>query len=166
MVSVVTSSTHRTFLGMGNGSHVGIGLVTLWTPHKCYQYPFSNVLIDIEGGLYWQGNVLDYLLFWIILKICWDFSTWSSFTLHLLIVYIVDHEFVPRPCKICDWLLNSSRDHSGLHQGWNVRVIMEFEVPKRHILRPTLSTNKVKWVLWWDKQKRCFSRKRQGPMAN
>ena len=42
----------------------------------------------------------------------------------------MDHEVVPRPYKICDWLLNSSQDQFGLHQGKNVRVTMEFEVPK------------------------------------
>jgi hypothetical protein len=45
----------------------------------------------------------------------------------------MDHEVIPRPCKICDWLLNSSRDHFGVHQGKNIKVTMEFEVPKTHI---------------------------------
>jgi hypothetical protein len=36
---------------------------------------------------------------------------------------------------------------------------MEFEVPKRHILRPTLSGNMVQQVLRWEMQKRCSSRK-------
>ena len=61
----------------------------------------------------------------------------------------MDHEVVPRPCKICDWLLNSSRDHVGLHLGKHVRVTMEFEVPKRHVLRPTLSTDMIQRVLRW-----------------
>jgi hypothetical protein len=52
----------------------------------------------------------------------------------------MDHEIIPRPCKICDWLLNLSWDHFGSHQGQNVRVTLEFEVPKRHILGPTLYT--------------------------
>ena len=77
----------------------------------------------------------------------------------------MDHKVVPRPCKICDWPLNSSRDQSGLHQGKNVKVTMKFEVHKRHILRPTLSTDMVQRVLQWEKQKRCSSIKRQGPMA-
>ena len=77
----------------------------------------------------------------------------------------MDHEVVPRHCKIFDWLLNLSRDHFGLHQGENVRVTMEFEVPRRHILRPTLSIDMVQQVLWWEWQKRCSGRKRQGPMA-
>jgi hypothetical protein len=81
------------------------------------------------------------------------------------VVYIMDHEVVPRPCKICDWLLNSSRDHFGLQQGNNVRVTMEFEVPKRHILRPRLSTNMVQWIFPWERQKRRSHRKRHGPMA-
>jgi hypothetical protein len=61
----------------------------------------------------------------------------------------MDHEVIPRPCKICDWLLNSSRDHFGLHQQKNVIVTMEFEVPKRHVLRLTFSTNMFQQVLWW-----------------
>jgi hypothetical protein len=81
----------------------------------------------------------------------------------LEIVYIIDHEVVPRPCKISVWLLNSSRDHFHLHQGKNVTVTMEFEVPKRHILIPTPSTNMVQWESPWQRQKRCSSRKR--PMA-
>ena len=72
---------------------------------------------------------------------------------------------VPRPYKICDWMLNSSHDHFTLHQGKNVRVIMEFKVPQRQILRPTLSTNMVQRVLRWERQKRCPGRKRQWPMT-
>ena len=69
------------------------------------------------------------------------------------VVYTMDHEVVPRPCKVCDWLLNLSRDHFNLHQGIYVKVTMEFDVPIRHILRPTLSTDmiqvgKAKEVLW------------------
>ena len=48
------------------------------------------------------------------------------------------HEVIPRPC---DQLLNLSWDHFDLHQGKNVRVSVEFEVPKRHISRPTISTD-------------------------
>ena len=33
----------------------------------------------------------------------------------------MDHEVVPKPYKICNWLLNLSWDHFGLHQGKNVR---------------------------------------------
>ena len=29
----------------------------------------------------------------------------------------MDHEVIPRPCNIYNWLLNSSQDHFGLHQG-------------------------------------------------
>ena len=40
------------------------------------------------------------------------------------LVYTMDHEVIPRPCKIWDWLLNVSWDHFGLHQGEkNVRVV-------------------------------------------
>ena len=82
-----------------------------------------------------------------------------------LVVYPMDHEVVPRPCKICDWFLSSSRDYFGSHQGKNVRVTMEFKVPKRHILRPTLSIDMVQHVLQWERQKRVSRRRRQGPMA-
>ena len=30
-------------------------------------------------------------------------------------------EVVPRPYEICDWLLNSSRDHFSFHQGKHVK---------------------------------------------
>ena len=43
-------------------------------------------------------------------------------------------------------------------------VTMEFEVPRRHILRPTLSNDMVQRVLGWERQKRCSRRKRQVPM--
>ena len=45
----------------------------------------------------------------------------------------------------------------------NVIVTMEFEVPKRCILRPTLSTNMVQHVLWWERQKKCSGRKNEDP---
>ena len=67
------------------------------------------------------------------------------------VVYTMDHEVVPWPCKICDWLLNSSWDHFGLHQGRNVRVTMEVEVLKRHNLRPTVSSGMVQRVLQWER---------------
>ena len=41
-----------------------------------------------------------------------------------------------------------------------VIVTMEFEVPKRRILRPTLSTHMAQHVLRWETQKRCSSRKK------
>jgi hypothetical protein len=81
------------------------------------------------------------------------------------VVYIMDHEVVPRPCKICDWLLNSSEDHFILHQGKNVKAVMELEVPKRHMLRPTLSTDMVQWVFWWERQKRYSGKNKHGPTA-
>jgi hypothetical protein len=39
-----------------------------------------------------------------------------------------------------------SRDHFGLHQGQNARVTMEFKIPKRHILRPTLFIDMVQRI--------------------
>jgi hypothetical protein len=76
------------------------------------------------------------------------------------VVYTMDHEVIPRPCKIYDWLLNLSQDHFGLHQGKNVRVTMEFKVLKRHILRPILSTDMVQQVLRWERQKKCSDKKK------
>ena len=67
---------------------------------------------------------------------------------------------VPRPYKFFDWMLNSSLDLFGLHQGKKIRVTMKFEVFKRHIVMPTLPTNMVHWVLWWERQKRCSGRKK------
>ena len=84
------------------------------------------------------------------------------------IVYTMDHVVVPRLCKICDWLLNSSWDHFCSHQGEKrVKVTMEFVVSKSHIVRPTLPTDMVQRVLRWEKQKRCssFFFKGQRPMA-
>ena len=56
---------------------------------------------------------------------------------HHGVVYTMDHEVVPSPCKICDWLLNSTCNHFSLHQGKNGRVTMEFMVSKRHMLSLT-----------------------------
>ena len=47
----------------------------------------------------------------------------------------------------------------------NVKVVVEFEVPKRHILRPILSTDMVRQVLRWERREMCSSRKRRGSMA-
>ena len=83
----------------------------------------------------------------------------------MVMMMMMDHGVVPRPCKICGWLLNPSWDHFGLRQGKNVIVTMEFGVPIRHILRHTLSTIMVQRVLQWERQNRFSSRKRQGPVA-
>jgi hypothetical protein len=48
----------------------------------------------------------------------------------------MDQEVVFGQCKSIDWLLNSPKDHFGLHQGKNGRVTMKVEVLRRHILRP------------------------------
>ena len=53
------------------------------------------------------------------------------FLIFLGVVHTMDHEVVPRPWNICEWLLNSSRDHFGLHQGKNYRVTMGFKIPKK-----------------------------------
>ena len=77
----------------------------------------------------------------------------------------MDHEVVRMPYKICNWLLNSSRGHTSLHQGKHIKLIMKFEILKRHILRPTLFIDMVQHVSQWERQKRCFVEKKQGPMA-
>ena len=79
----------------------------------------------------------------------------------------MDHEVIPRPCKINDWLLNSSRDHFSLHQEkrmW-VRVTMHgVRGPQKTcFLRPTLSTHMVQRILRWEGSKRYSSGKRQRP---
>ena len=38
-------------------------------------------------------------------------------TIFLGVVYIMDHEVARCFSRICDWLLNSSRAHFGLHRG-------------------------------------------------
>ena len=45
----------------------------------------------------------------------------------------------------------------------NVRVTIEFEAPKRHILRPTLSTDMVQRVLWWRRKSGARVEKGKGP---
>ena len=56
----------------------------------------------------------------------------------------MDHEVVPRSCKICDWLLNLSWDHFNLHRGKKCQSGHGVRGPlKRHIVRPMSSTNMV-----------------------
>ena len=54
-------------------------------------------------------------------KESWEWHKDSKFSPQVIqrlrAVYSMDHEVVPRPCKICDWLLNLSWDYFGLHQG-------------------------------------------------
>ncbi len=65
----------------------------------------------------------------------------------------MDHEVIPRPCKICDLVVElvpgSLRftPRKQFHSDHGVRV------PKRHILRPTLSTDMVQRVLMGERQK-------------
>ena len=96
-------------------------------------------------------------------------NTWKQWLTHILWggVYIMDHDVVPRPMHVK--YVNGCWTHPGatsvyIKEKTNVRVIMKFEVPKRHILRPTSSIDMVQRVLWWGRQKRCSCRKRQGPM--
>jgi hypothetical protein len=74
----------------------------------------------------------------------------------------MDHEVVPRPSKLCDWTLKSSRDDLGLHQGKNGRVTTEVEVHKKNF-KPTLSIAMVQRVFRWDKQKRWSRKISKGP---
>ena len=47
------------------------------------------------------------------------------------VVYPIDHEVAQGPINFCDWMLNLSWDHFGVHQGENVRVNMEFKVTNK-----------------------------------
>ena len=38
---------------------------------------------------------------------------------------------------------------------------MEYEVPKGHVLRPTLSTDMVQHALRWERQKKCYDREKK-----
>ena len=42
----------------------------------------------------------------------------------------MDHEVIPRRCKICDWLLNLSGDHFSLHQEKKYQSDHEVQGPK------------------------------------
>ena len=107
--------------------------------------------IIFKKSLY--GHILEKIntfTFWYMIipwKLDYEVGPWKKAIFH-----------GPTSCEICDGLLNSSWNHFGLHQGKNVRLIMEFEVPKRHTLRPTLSTNMVLCVLRWERQ--CFGGKK------
>ena len=70
------------------------------------------------------------------------------------------------PVKFVIGCWTRHRTSSVYTKGKNVKVNMGFEAPKRHILRPTLSTHMVQQVLRWERQKSCSSRNGQGPMAN
>jgi hypothetical protein len=86
---------------------------------------------------------------------------------NLGVVYTMDHEIVPRPCKICHWLLNSSQVRFHSHQGKNVKETLKFKAPKGHVLKPTLIIDMLQRVLWWERQKRCYGlKKKEGPMAD
>jgi hypothetical protein len=74
----------------------------------------------------------------------------------------MDHEVVPWLSKRCDWMLKSSPDDLGLHQGKNGRVTTEVEV-HNFFFKPTLSTAMVQRVFHWDKQKRWSKKNSKGP---
>jgi hypothetical protein len=46
-----------------------------------------------------------------------------------------------------------------------IKVTMKVEVSKRHVWRPTQSTNMFQHVLHWKRQKKWYGRKRQGHVA-
>ena len=107
--------------------------------------------------------VMEWIWGWERMCVCF-FSFWNKYIFEFFlsqewgwaysgVVYTMDHEVIPMPCEICDWLLNLSQDYFGLHQGKNDSVTMEFEVPKIHILRLAISTNMIQWFLWWERQK-------------
>ena len=61
--------------------------------------------------------------------------TWSRRTRLKRVVYTTDREVVPRPCGICDRLLDSSRDHFGLHQGEMSEWLWSSRFPKDMIVQ-------------------------------
>ena len=69
------------------------------------------------------------------------------FTSHIDPYLFIQHDenFADYFIGLCDWPLNLSRDHFGLHQEKNVRVIMKLEVLKSPIVSPTLSIVTVQW---------------------
>jgi hypothetical protein len=67
-------------------------------------------------------------------------------------------ELVPGPL----WFTPREKEKRKKEGVW---VIMQFEAPKRHILRHALFTYMVQRGLWWERQKRWYGRKRQGTMA-
>ena len=89
------------------------------------------------------------------------FLAWS-----LGVVYTMDNEVVPRPCKNVWLVVELVWGPFQFTPRKNVRVTMDCGVHKIHIWRPTLSTYMVWQVLWWERQKRCFDTKRQKPMAH
>jgi hypothetical protein len=75
----------------------------------------------------------------------------------------MDHEAVPRLCKICDWLLNSSQDHFGLHQGKKCQSDHEVQGPQKTYFKAYIIHGHV---LQWERQKNVLQQeKRQGPMV-
>ena len=49
----------------------------------------------------------------------------------------LDHEVVPGCRKSFAWMSNSSWDHFGLHHRKHIKVTIDVEVSKTHLLRPT-----------------------------
>jgi hypothetical protein len=66
------------------------------------------------------------------LYLWWNWDAWYKL-----------HEVVPRPCKICDWLLNSSWDHIGLYQGKKTQSDYWVRTLQKTNLRPTLYNDMV-----------------------
>ena len=94
---------------------------------------------------------------------------------------------IPDHFQLKEWSLRGC-----LHHGpwscpkalWNLWLVVEFVLgslwftpsklskwpwnsmsPRRHILRPTSSTDIVQHVLWWERRNMCFGRQRQEPMT-
>jgi hypothetical protein len=69
-------------------------------------------------------------------------------------VYIMDHEVVPCSPKLCDWPLNSSWDHFGLHQGKNYQEDHETWGPQEACFQPYIThcTGPMSFVVWEAKE--------------
>ena len=127
--------------------HLAFTYILRWSLARCVKRTWTGSASSTHECLKWKGHGLSL----------------SCVTWPLGHVYTMDREVDPRPCKICDWMLNSSQDHYGLHQGKIWKRPWSLSSPKDIFWSPTLSTNTVQHVLWWERQKRCYGWKGRGP---
>jgi hypothetical protein len=78
----------------------------------------------------------------------------------------MDHEVVPRPCTLCDLVVELFPGPLQCTPKKNVRLTMEIEVPKRCIFRPTSSTNMVQRVFMVGESKEVFLFKKKRARAH
>jgi hypothetical protein len=63
----------------------------------------------------------------------------SNNNTHKEVVCTMHHNVILKPCKICDWLLNSSWIHFGLHQGKNCQSDHEVRGPQKTKFKARIS---------------------------